>query len=499
MNSALRNPNDDESWRSIADDPLRRSNADDLQSRRSQAGEPLSRRLVTNDPISRRLNLEDPFQISSADDLQPRRYQAGDLSSRRLITNEPVSRRLNAEDPFQISNADDLQPRRSQAEDPSSRRLITNDPVSRRFNAEDYMSRRSNEANPLSRRSDLEDYASRKSNEDIPESLFIADDPISRRSNAQVPAMRNFYAGAPTSRRYYEQFPASRRYPWQEIDSLRQSPDDDDNQSKVLPLINYLQTQPYTNDMQAQLRRDDFNGPPPSSVQPLYNTRKVLSTTSPSHVPNRLAAQTTSNDDVQVQPLVNYPVEITSPNPNKPINPTDCNLKPKLSNINEPLSEIRREEGTSRRIMPGILPLKQVSTPASVNPPENSPPNVTMSNELNGNGEKVDDRSADNVVRTNVPETVQVQETSNEENESRMSIADIEQQLMEPAKGAGIMKMTDAHLSVMDSSRVCYACSSITDPTCWSPERKTTVKYCARGRDSCVTKTYKGKGELHFS
>ncbi|XP_026321394.1 uncharacterized protein LOC113231328 isoform X2 [Hyposmocoma kahamanoa] len=502
--SASRNPEDEihESWKFIADDPLRRSNADDFQSRRSQAEEPSSRRLIANDPISRRFNVEDYMsRRSNTANPMSRRSNSEDNASRNPIEEIPESLFI-ADDPLRRSNADALQSRRSQTEEPSSRRLIANDPISRRFNAEDYMSRRSNVANPMSRRSNSEDYASRKAIEEIPESIFIADDPISRKSNTEG-ATRNFYAGVPTSRRYSEQFPASRRYPWQTVDSLRQTPDDNDNHSNVLSLFNDQRTQPYTNDVQTQLRREDVYGPPPSLAQPLYNAWQVLSTTNPSQGPNRLDEQTTSNvlnvpspnGDVQVLPLINYPVEITTPNPSKPTNPSDCNPKTKQSDVNEPLSEIRREEGTSRRIMPGILPLKQVSTPASINLSKNSPLDVTtMSSKLNVNGEKIADtrtENVENVGRTNVP-----QATSKEENEDRMSIADIEQQLMEPAKGAGIIKITDAHLSVMDSSRVCYACSSITDPTCWSPERKTTVKYCARGRDSCVTKTYKGKDSL---
>lgn len=49
-----------------------------------------------------------------------------------------------------------------------------------------------------------------------------------------------------------------------------------------------------------------------------------------------------------------------------------------------------------------------------------------------------------------------------------------------------------------EHTRVCYACSSASNPTCLKPTRHTTVKYCHRGHDSCVTKIFKANG-MRFS
>ncbi|XP_052743552.1 homeobox protein 3-like [Bicyclus anynana] len=67
-------------------------------------------------------------------------------------------------------------------------------------------------------------------------------------------------------------------------------------------------------------------------------------------------------------------------------------------------------------------------------------------------------------------------------------------QLQDPTKGVGISNVGKSRVMLMDHPRVCYACSSINDPSCWSPDRRTAVKYCRTDHRSCVTKYYKYKG-----
>lgn len=45
--------------------------------------------------------------------------------------------------------------------------------------------------------------------------------------------------------------------------------------------------------------------------------------------------------------------------------------------------------------------------------------------------------------------------------------------------------------------RICYACSTATNPTCWEPDKRTTIKYC-RKEHSCVTKTFGVKSTYMF-
>ncbi|XP_047535772.1 uncharacterized protein LOC125070116 [Vanessa atalanta] len=69
----------------------------------------------------------------------------------------------------------------------------------------------------------------------------------------------------------------------------------------------------------------------------------------------------------------------------------------------------------------------------------------------------------------------------------------IANQLRDPTKGLGISKMTKSHMMIMKHPRVCYACSSINDFSCWTPNRLTSVKYCHEDHTSCLTKMYKDK------
>ncbi|KAJ8715065.1 hypothetical protein PYW08_005046 [Mythimna loreyi] len=65
-------------------------------------------------------------------------------------------------------------------------------------------------------------------------------------------------------------------------------------------------------------------------------------------------------------------------------------------------------------------------------------------------------------------------------------------EMMEPTNGAGVMGQSA--LMLMQSERICYACSTANNPSCWSPDRRTTVKYCRKGNNACITKTF-GQGK----
>lgn len=45
--------------------------------------------------------------------------------------------------------------------------------------------------------------------------------------------------------------------------------------------------------------------------------------------------------------------------------------------------------------------------------------------------------------------------------------------------------------------RICFACSTATNPSCWTPDERTTVKYC-RSEQSCVTKIFEAKKRITF-
>ncbi|PZC74462.1 hypothetical protein B5X24_HaOG207819 [Helicoverpa armigera] len=67
---------------------------------------------------------------------------------------------------------------------------------------------------------------------------------------------------------------------------------------------------------------------------------------------------------------------------------------------------------------------------------------------------------------------------------------DARREMAEPATGP---KMGQSPLTLMQSERVCYACSTANNPSCWAPDKRTTVKYCRKGNNACITKTF-GKG-----
>lgn len=70
-------------------------------------------------------------------------------------------------------------------------------------------------------------------------------------------------------------------------------------------------------------------------------------------------------------------------------------------------------------------------------------------------------------------------------------------QVKDPTKGKGITYINKkTKLNLMDIGRVCYACSTENNPTCWAPDRRTTVKYCRKSDNACVTKTFGSESKL---
>lgn len=65
-----------------------------------------------------------------------------------------------------------------------------------------------------------------------------------------------------------------------------------------------------------------------------------------------------------------------------------------------------------------------------------------------------------------------------------------------PAQGEGISKLGDSKVLLLNNRRVCFACTTTNDPSCWNPDHTTTVKYCKKEDDACITKTYKAKSEF---
>lgn len=57
-----------------------------------------------------------------------------------------------------------------------------------------------------------------------------------------------------------------------------------------------------------------------------------------------------------------------------------------------------------------------------------------------------------------------------------------------------ILQLRRSRMMILRRPRVCYACSSINDPSCWSPSNFTIVKYCREPNTSCVSKTFQYEG-----
>lgn len=88
--------------------------------------------------------------------------------------------------------------------------------------------------------------------------------------------------------------------------------------------------------------------------------------------------------------------------------------------------------------------------------------------------------------------------TSIDRKEPRMNrpheSSDARREMYEPTSGSTNMERSP--LTLMQSERICYACSTASNPTCWAPDRRTTVKYCRKGNNACITKTF-GSGSTY--
>lgn len=67
-------------------------------------------------------------------------------------------------------------------------------------------------------------------------------------------------------------------------------------------------------------------------------------------------------------------------------------------------------------------------------------------------------------------------------------------ELQHPAKVTGIANIPVSRRMPVENSRVCYACSTATNPSCWKPDSRTTIKYCNEDQN-CVTKSFEVKSE----
>lgn len=69
-------------------------------------------------------------------------------------------------------------------------------------------------------------------------------------------------------------------------------------------------------------------------------------------------------------------------------------------------------------------------------------------------------------------------------------------EMIEPTRGNP--SISQSQLLLMQTERICYACSTANNPSCWAPDRRTTVKYCRKGNNACLTKTF-GSGSKCFN
>ncbi|XP_068617873.1 uncharacterized protein DDB_G0286591-like [Battus philenor] len=62
---------------------------------------------------------------------------------------------------------------------------------------------------------------------------------------------------------------------------------------------------------------------------------------------------------------------------------------------------------------------------------------------------------------------------------------------LDSRKGNELIEVTsDSNVLLIESSRICYACSSSSDASCLKPNRQTTVKYCHKNNEACIVKRY---------
>ncbi|XP_063625993.1 uncharacterized protein LOC134797610 [Cydia splendana] len=74
------------------------------------------------------------------------------------------------------------------------------------------------------------------------------------------------------------------------------------------------------------------------------------------------------------------------------------------------------------------------------------------------------------------------------------NVIDMNKYYQNPAKNAGKWN-DDRQVSLMENGKACYACSTYHDPSCWKTNATTTIKYCNRDNNACLTKMYKIEGK----
>lgn len=71
---------------------------------------------------------------------------------------------------------------------------------------------------------------------------------------------------------------------------------------------------------------------------------------------------------------------------------------------------------------------------------------------------------------------------------ARPQFNEARREMIEPTRGNP--SISQSQLLLMQTERICYACSTANNPSCWAPDRRTTVKYCRKGNNACITKTF---------
>ncbi|CAH2229048.1 jg17290 [Pararge aegeria aegeria] len=150
-------------------------------------------------------------------------------------------------------------------------------------------------------------------------------------------------------------------------------------------------------------------------------------------------------------------------------------------------------------------PNQRLGTGANNEPRPNDPFQIPRAENIIPITRNFDDNDDNNLLNNiNSPTTVPLRQTNynvidkhtcdDKESDETMGRSGNNIQLQDPTKGFGISNVGKSRVMLLDHPRVCYACSSINDPSCWSPDRKTAVKYCRTDHLSCLTKLYKYKG-----
>ncbi|CAF4931084.1 unnamed protein product [Pieris macdunnoughi] len=79
-------------------------------------------------------------------------------------------------------------------------------------------------------------------------------------------------------------------------------------------------------------------------------------------------------------------------------------------------------------------------------------------------------------------------------NDPHITVEDLNRLASHPTKGFGVSEIYKSNFMLIEHPRVCFACSSTNNPSCWLPDMSTPAKYCRGDQDACVTKTYQHRG-----